>query len=257
MAIPTRAPVLQRFTPPPRERPYEHSAWQQWRHESQQPIARKGSLVHAAPPKRPAPKPAAHPIDNLIDAAEKKFNSLLAKQTRTIEDAAAVYRKRRGRHPPPGFDIWFEFAREKNAIIVDEFWDQIYHDLDPFWALPARQIRKGAMDFEMTINVRNGNASAQSDWFWTQIWLKLIKSIEHMLPDMDLALNAMDEPRMIVPWERMREYMATASRTAKLPDAASVEPGFERLPPVGIGSDPGVEIPGKDWEDTSELLPGW
>lgn len=43
-----------------------------------------------------------HPIDSLIFDAHTKFNTLLSKQTETVEAAAQAYRKRRGRHPPPG-----------------------------------------------------------------------------------------------------------------------------------------------------------
>ncbi len=86
----------------------------------------------------------------------------------------------------------------------------------------------------MTINVRGGNATARSDWFWTQIWLELIKTIEHLLPDWTWPLNAMDEPRLVVPWEQMDDYMAVGRREdgqarrqgdrhQRVPDAARPE----------------------------------
>ena len=175
-------------------------------------------------PTRPVSSPTqhgygTHPIDLLIQAGEEEFDALLSKQTYDVASAAAEYRTRRGRHPPPGFEAWFNFAQEKGAIIVEDFWDQIYHDLGPFWGLPAEQIRRDAKDFEMTINVRNGKATAGSDWFWTQIWLNLTQTIESHLPDMDLALNAMDEPRLVVPWEDINQYMEAerASRKMHLP----------------------------------------
>ncbi|KAI1296042.1 glycosyltransferase family 90 protein [Xylaria venustula] len=171
-----------------------------------------------------------HPIDELIRLAEKSFKETLAKETTTLSEAAKAYRKRRGRHPPPGFDKWFEFAQENKAIIVEDFFDRIYHDLNPFWGLDPKIIRKESWDFEMTINVRNHNASAQSDWFWTQIWLKMFKTIEHLLPDMDIALNAMDEPRLVVPWEEMATYMQKAERTRKLTPVGSVISTFQDLP---------------------------
>src|SRR5438046_905268 len=67
-----------------------------------------------------------HPIDTLIRASDKQFKSLLLRQSYDLKSAAAEYRRQRGRHPPPGFDAWFEFAQEKEAIIVECFWDQIY-----------------------------------------------------------------------------------------------------------------------------------
>lgn len=194
----------------------------------------------------------AHPIDRLIDLANKQFADQLTEESHTLSEAAAAYRKRRGRHPPPGFDQWYAFAKEKNAVMVEAFWDQIYHDLEPFWALPALEIRKGAWDYEMTINVRDGSANAKSDWFWTQIWLNLIKTIEHLLPDMDIALNAMDEPRMIVPWEDINTYMNKASASRSMVPAKDAINEFEHLQPPGEGPDRVIELPEKNWEGTSK-----
>ncbi|RKU43268.1 hypothetical protein DL546_005440 [Coniochaeta pulveracea] len=191
-----------------------------------------------------------HPIDTLIAKAEKDFDALLASESKTLADAAAAYRKRRGRHPPPGFDDWFKFAKDHNAVVVEDFWDQVYHDLEPFWALPAAQIRKDAWDFEMTINVRDHKATAGSEWFWTQIWLNLTQTIEHLLPDMDIALNAMDEPRLVVPWEDIDGYMTEAHKTRRLVDVSEVVSEFQKLPAPGQGPDKEGKPTEKNWEDT-------
>ncbi|KAI0869111.1 glycosyltransferase family 90 protein [Hypoxylon argillaceum] len=191
-----------------------------------------------------------HPIDELIRVAEKNFREVLAKESTTVAQAAKAYRERRGRHPPPGFDKWFEFAQENDAIIVEDFFDRIYHDLNPFWGLDPKLIRKEAWDFEMTINIRNHNASAGSDWFWTQIWLKMFKTIEHLLPDMDVALNAMDEPRVVAPWEVVATYMQKAERTRKLAPVAEVVSTFQKLPsPEKSPKQPATRK--KAWEETS------
>ncbi|TLS30853.1 hypothetical protein PpBr36_03952 [Pyricularia pennisetigena] len=171
-----------------------------------------------------------HPIDKLIRDADNKFRSILSKESRTLEDAAARYRERRGRHPPPGFDRWWELAQANKAVVVEDFWDQIYTDLEPFWGLPPPQLRKEAWDFEMTINVRNGTASAQSDWFWTQIWLDMIRQIESYLPDMDIALNAMDEPRIVAPWEDIDRFVTEAKKTRKVVEPKEVVREFSSLP---------------------------
>ncbi|KXX74041.1 KDEL motif-containing protein 1 [Madurella mycetomatis] len=193
--------------------------------------------------------PDYHPIDDLIRAADDEFAEKLSRTSQSLSDAAARYRERRGRHPPPGFDKWYEFAREKNAVIVEDFWDQIYHDLEPFWALSPARIRKEAWDFEMRIKIRDGKASSESDWFWTVIWLNLIGTIEHLLPDMDLALNAMDEPRLVVPWEEIDEYMKQAAKTRTMADARSVVSEFQKLPAPGEGPEKDEETPDKEWED--------
>lgn len=74
-------------------------------------------------------KPAkhSHPIDTLIGTAEKTFQGLLKKETHNLKSAAAEYRRRRGRHPPPGFDVWYKFAKDNGAVMVEDFFDQIQY----------------------------------------------------------------------------------------------------------------------------------
>lgn len=195
-----------------------------------------------------------HPIEALIRRAEKEFDEKIAAASTSVAEAADAYRKRRGRHPPPGFDRWFAFAKEKDAIIVEDFWDQIYHDLEPFWALPAKRIRKDAWDFEMRIQIRGGKATSGSDWFWTKIWLKLLHTIEDKLPDMDLALNAMDEPRLVVPWEEIDGYMTKAAESRKLADLSEVISEYQKLAPPGEGPEKSEVTPKKNWENERKFF---
>jgi hypothetical protein len=134
---------------------------------------------------------------------------------------------------------------------VEDFFDQIYHDLEPLWGLDPAFIRREADGFEMTIHVRNGKADTKSDWFWTLIWLDLIRSIEKDLPDMDLAMNPMDEPRIIVPWEEMNSHMKKISKPSRLPSAKSVQNSYRKLPEPGKG-DLHLPLVGQKWDNTSK-----
>lgn len=194
----------------------------------------------------------AHPIDKLINDGGKRYKDILSRESHTLEEAAQAYRKRRGRHPPPGFDKWWDFAKQNDAIVVEEFWDQVYHDIDPFWGVPQPIIRKEAYSFEMSIHIRNGKANSTSDWFWTLIWLDMIRSIEHMVPDLDMPLNAMDEPRLVVPWEDIDGYMTKGAASRSLWPAKEVVSEFQKLPTAGR-HDRDVRIPFKRWEKTSTL----
>jgi hypothetical protein len=196
-----------------------------------------------------------HPIDPLIRTAENEFAAKLSKSTQTLAAAAAAYRKRRGRHPPPGFDKWYEFATERNAIIVEDFWDQIYHDLEPFWGVPPARIRKDALKFDMRVQIRDGKVSTGSDWWWTQIWLKMIQTVEHLLPDMDLALNPMDEPRMMVPWEDIDVYMKKAAKTRRIVDIESVVSSFSTQM-LEAPQEDHSDVPPVQWEHDSTLYLG-
>lgn len=225
----------------------------------------KDDEVHAPPPpaasaappvsaQKPPSVARTHPIDLRIKAAEKEFEEKLSRESKSLEAAAAAYRKRRGRHPPPGFKEWYEFATENKAIMVEDFWDQIYHDLEPFWAKKPSRTRKDAWDFEMRINIRDHNATTTSNWFWTKIWKSLIEEIVHLLPDMDIALNAMDEPRIIAPWEDIDEFMTAAHKTRSMKDPADVISTWGKLPPVD--QDPAASVPKSErgWDRNSMHL---
>ncbi|TVY59334.1 Beta-1,2-xylosyltransferase 1 [Lachnellula cervina] len=170
-----------------------------------------------------------HPIDELIQNAEKNFAGVLRKESHNVKNAAAEYRRRRGRHPPPGFDVWFDFAQRHGGIMVEDFFDQIYHDLGPFWGLDPAILRKESWDYEMVINVRGQKATAVSEWFWTQIWLNMTQSIEDMLPDIDIPLNAMDEPRIIAPWEEVNRLMEIERSTRAMAPAKEVHSSYRTL----------------------------
>ena len=90
----------------------------------------------------PPPTNRRHPIDTLVKTADDTFKAVLAKESKTLAEAADAYRKRRGRHPPPGFDKWYQFAVDNDAVMVEDFFDQIYHDLNPFWGIDPTRILK-------------------------------------------------------------------------------------------------------------------
>lgn len=71
-----------------------------------------------------------HPIDYLVVQANKDFEELISQQTNGVSAAAATYRKRRGRHPPPGFDKWVAWAEERDSVMIEAFFDQIYEFVD-------------------------------------------------------------------------------------------------------------------------------
>jgi hypothetical protein len=217
----------------------------------------------AEPAEKPISKPAtesekastnskgsAHPIDDLIKTAEKEFAEVLKKESHDVKEAAAAYRKRRGRHPPPGFDVWFDFAKSHGAVMVEDFFDQIYHDLGPYWGLDPAVLRRESWDYEMAINVRGQKAKSGSDWFWTKIWLNMTQTIEDMLPDIDIPLNAMDEPRILAPWEEVNRLMEIERKTRTMPPPSEVLSGYRTLPDA---PDPQITTRPKNYAETRKL----
>ena len=157
-----------------------------------------------------------HPIDTLVRRADEEWRRLLSRESGDLASACREYRVRRGRHPPPGFGRWFELAKSKNAIIVEELFDQIYSDLSPFWGIDPFHIRHRAKSFQTRVVVRDGVATMSTDEerVWMTSWYSLVQSLQEDLPDLDMPINTMDESRVIAPWERIAEYvhMDEASR---------------------------------------------
>ncbi|KID73744.1 Beta-1,2-xylosyltransferase 1 [Metarhizium brunneum] len=176
---------------------------------------------------RPQPKlnhsaPKNHPIDNLIRDANARLDNLLEKRSFTLQESAARYRERRGRHPPPGFDQWFAQALKDEAIVVEEFFDRIHHDINPFWAVDPRELRTQANTHPQVIRVRNGQVKFETDdpdrVPWINLWAKLVEDMMPHLPDLDMPINVMDEPRVLVPWDQINEYVGTERANRRLLD---------------------------------------
>ncbi|KAH8897769.1 capsular associated protein [Thozetella sp. PMI_491] len=161
-----------------------------------------------------------HPIDDLIHDAHLSFNQLLGKRSTTLEQAAWRYRERRGRHPPPGFDAWFAAAKKKDAVVVEEFFDRIYHDLTPLWALEPREMRARTHNQRYVIRVRKGKVeydkTLETPFERLRMWAKLVGEMMPHIPDLDMAVNEMDETRILVPWEKIDEYVAVERRQRRL-----------------------------------------
>jgi hypothetical protein len=192
-------------------------------------IAVAGSVYHlwtqAPAPRKIVVTPGSahhHPIDDLITNATATFRSLVSKQTTTLNETADAYRDRRGRHPPPGFDAWHAFASAHNAVLVEDFFDQIYNDLSPFWSVPAKQIRQQARQLPNRIVVRNKKVQTRKgDRKRLDTWIDMVQKIQHELPDLDMPLNMLDEPRVAVPWENISSYIEMES------DARQLQPTYE------------------------------
>ncbi|KAF1958069.1 hypothetical protein CC80DRAFT_40187 [Byssothecium circinans] len=182
----------------------------------------------------------SHPIDYLIHEAKKTQKELLAKRTHDLGTTAEAYRKRRGRHPPPGFDKWFEYAKAHNAVIVEDFFDQIYHDLTPFGGLPAKQIRQHAKQLPFKISIRNKEMlEFQDDKNWMPIWHDMVKEIKDFLPDLDMPMNVMDEPRLIAPWEDINKYVQKEHESRTIVPTHNV---IKELSPLDVDKDEGEKV---------------
>lgn len=149
-----------------------------------------------------------HPIARLMRAAQVQFDALLAEHPASVVDAAERYRQKRGRHPPPYFDAWYEYAKGNDAIVPEAFFDQIYHDLGPFWGVDVPILQRAVRGFSPKVIVRNGSvaSSVPSSYEYIDQLVAMLKQLREErveLPDMDIPVNVNDEISMLVPWETM------------------------------------------------------
>jgi hypothetical protein len=177
-----------------------------------------------------------HPIDHLISLAQTSFDFLKAAEAHSLHAAAAHYRKKRGRRPPPGFEAWYEYATSRNAVIIESFWDQIYEDLAPFWSVEPALLRKITHVFSPKVSVREGKVEAQAhDVYekldaWVDMFRTLAEDVRVRLPDVDIPLNVNDEPALLVPWETVDTAISMARRILVDPkDVVTNYTGFESI----------------------------
>ncbi|KAL4931726.1 putative capsular associated protein [Aspergillus undulatus] len=175
-----------------------------------------------------------HPIDLLIHEAAKNHDTWLkeAKSSNNLAEAVEQYRARYHQLPPPGFDKWYDYAVSRSSVTIDEF-DNIYTNLLPFRALAPSEIRTMTQKLATNpfndigaLSIRNGTVRLQDGIKPTHAWMvgsarEMIEKFAEHLPDMDLAFNLDDEPRAIVPWERVAE-LGNRARAQQLPPDSDI-----------------------------------
>ncbi|RMZ88416.1 hypothetical protein DV736_g4349, partial [Chaetothyriales sp. CBS 134916] len=169
---------------------------------------------------------SSHPIDLLLLDADRSHQAYF-KATELDPSLAQVvsrYKDRYGRTPPPGFDIWWEYATNRSTVILDEY-DQIYEDLLPFWAIHPADIRQQTWEIISNpwneiagISIRGGVATVQENILPTHRWMLegitvLVNAFARYLPDMDLAFNLNDESRVAVPYDRLQSLRRQGEAT--------------------------------------------
>ncbi|KKY18131.1 putative capsular associated protein [Phaeomoniella chlamydospora] len=193
---------------------------------------------------------SSHPIDKLIRAADKRYRTLAKSETHTLTEAARIYRARRGRHPPPGFDAWFKIAKENNGVLIESFFDQIYDDLEPFWGANPHDLREFAKQWPYVISIRHGKPilriqTEQPNFgnYWLFIWRDMIQEMPP-LPDVDLSMWIGDEPRVMLAFQHVTEYMTRAEQQRRKQISLPIHrlrnyfPSYEKLKGKIFATDP-------------------
>ena len=148
-----------------------------------------------------------HPIADLVNANNGLFTKMLFRQSTTLEEAVAEYKRRYGRLPPPGFDKWFAVAQEKDFLLIDEF-DTIMESLEPYWGVPSSTLRAryesireapDMIEFKVRGDIveyssEHYHASFLMNWMNYTTWGDTISNIDFMI-------STLDEPRVVAPYD--------------------------------------------------------
>jgi Glycosyl transferase family 90 len=166
----------------------------------------------------------SHPIGRLVSQAEDSFHTVQARQSTTLKDAVAEYRRRYRAPPPPNFDKWYKYAKKRGVQMIDEY-DTIYNSLLPFWALEPAVIRertREAIGFDnamIAVIIRDGRIAKIEGGGDGAGWHRnatrdMLKDFVGYLPDMDLAFNVHDEPRVVLQHDDLARYVHTATNVS-------------------------------------------
>ena len=207
-----------------------------------------------------------HPITRLMMGADWLWRSHEDARSKSFKETVQNYRRRHGRHPPPGFKEWYKFARRRQVHDIDDF-EQIMDDLRPFWAIEPAVIRNLAASMWRDepqgisgIHIRNHKVVKENNGNWrSETLISLIKKFVKHLPDMDIALNRLDQPRVVVPWEKMQELLDEEAKTRHTPPETidSFSKKLSGLWEEGVdvtSEDPGwFDVAGKQYMDTASV----
>lgn len=162
-----------------------------------------------------------HPILQLAHRAESEFQAVNARQSKTFQEAVTEYQRRYRMPPPPHFDEWYKFAVRQRTQLIDEY-DTIYDSLHLLWSLKPEVIRartREALGFANTLmgaSIRDGvvhTIGEGQDGFQKAATQEMISPFAQWLPDMDLAFNVNDEPRVLIPREDIERMNLMAEET--------------------------------------------
>jgi hypothetical protein len=154
---------------------------------------------------------------------------------------------------------------------IDDF-DIVMDDIRPFWAIEPKVLRnmaaymseeKSKKDGVAGIHIRDKKVVKLTNQSWRSETLKtLIEKFVDRLPDMDIAMNRLDQPRVVVPWEDMQAHLQKEIDTRRMPPDAidSFSTKMDNLLNLTYGTDDGHRedpawflAPGKQYMEIASL----
>ncbi|GAA6026626.1 hypothetical protein JCM8202_001489 [Rhodotorula sphaerocarpa] len=163
---------------------------------------------------------AEHPIHGLIREGKQKWAEKVKRQSTSYEGAVEVYRQRYRRDPPPGFKEWYDYAKEHDVQMLDEY-DSLYEQIEPLLALRPSTLRdrlkiyddkEGRGRDHGVITIKNGVITVGEGWrpAVTEGFAELMQPVAHLIPDVVVPLFLHDSASIGMDWESMQGYRRAA-----------------------------------------------
>lgn len=156
-----------------------------------------------------------HPVNRNVYNARQAADRWKVQDARVSERlpiAVKEYMERHGgRKPPPKFDVWWQYAMDRDSLVIDHF-PQIDADINPFFGIKPKKIREevdklGAHLGIIMLSIKQGVVTPQpSKEPLDNATLAIINDLVDLLQpfaghlaDMDLPINLLEVPRVLVP----------------------------------------------------------
>ncbi|KAI0020333.1 hypothetical protein F4780DRAFT_791957 [Xylariomycetidae sp. FL0641] len=181
-----------------------------------------------------------HPVEALIQQARADFDDLVRRQSDSYPAARAEYQRRYRAPPPPGFEAWYDFAKQHRSPIIDDF-DTLYEGISPLWSLSGQEIRD-AMTWAYndpssdlwdcsfaahSAETRCSHKVRTNDRHIQEFLGTLLQGLpEGVLPDIRFLVNHLDEPTVVFPSSADSTPRVSYYSGPQSPYAALTEPCF-------------------------------
>ncbi|KAM0746607.1 hypothetical protein T439DRAFT_329713 [Meredithblackwellia eburnea MCA 4105] len=186
-----------------------------------------------------------HPIGQLLRQAEQKHGDYLSRRSTSLREAYDLYLERNGRPPPAGYAEWYHASQKVEACNVDEF-QQMQRDLEVWWAVPPAEIRDrtdalGGIHALGRVRTRLGKVVSWKEMGGESVLRgspsEARTALEGMLevlatkwgvklPDVDMFVNELDEPRVLISYEA-RTSLEKAAKRKTVRKFVSEDPDFK------------------------------
>lgn len=152
----------------------------------------------------------AHVIERMHLEAKLKDHQRYTRQSATFPDAKAAYKQRYHRDPPWAFGTWYQLARAWDSQLIDDGFDQIAEQLEPYRDYFAHDCDQAEYSpsflnqwrlIQMCFEDRQVSVAGFMEKWYVEALKFLVTEFKDWAPNVCVLINVGDEPRVLLPHE--------------------------------------------------------